>query len=96
MSVMFVDFDIYRSYFGEGSRLCTLDDFECLELPDNWFYRLNHDGTGKKLKFPVKLAPRLHVRKLFVKENEKLATKTIPVERCNMFSCIEACYLDTL
>lgn len=67
-----------------------------MNLPANWYYRLDKDGTGRKLRFPIKLTPRLHVRKIYVKEGGKLVQKSTPTERCIMYSCTEACVLDNL
>ena len=62
---VYVDLDIYRYLFGDvSSKLCDLQDFTPLKLSDNWFYILNRDGTGKKLKFPIKLTARLCIRKM--------------------------------
>ena len=95
-SVIHMDFDIFRYLFGEKAKLCELRDFEFLNLPDNWYYRLNNDGSGRKIKFPVRLSIRLCMRKIFVKENQKLTEKTIPVERCIIYSCTEACCVSDL
>ncbi|XP_045187635.1 uncharacterized protein LOC123545377 [Mercenaria mercenaria] len=73
--VMCVDLDIYRYVFGESTKLCELNDFSLLDLPDYWCYSLNKDGTGRKLKFPIKLTVRLNVRKMYVKEDGKLTLK---------------------
>ena len=61
-SVIHIDFDIYRYLFSESPRLCDVKDFERLNLPENWYYILNSDGTGRKIKFPVKLSIQLDVR----------------------------------
>ena len=62
-----MDFDIYRYLFRESQRLCDLRDFERLNLPENWYYILNSDGTGRKIKFPVKLDIQLYMQKAHVK-----------------------------
>ena len=87
---VYVDLDIYRYLFGDvSSKLCDLQDFTPLKLSDNWFYILNRDGTGKKLKFPIKLTARLCVRKMYVKQ-------TVPIVKCNIYSCTEACTVEDL
>ena len=91
-----MDFDIYRYLFSESPRLCDLKDFERLNLPENWYYILNSDGTGRKIKFPVKLSIQLHMRKVHVKQNETLTMKNVPVEKCTIVSCTEACSVSDL
>ena len=94
---VYVDLDVFRYIFGDvSSKLCGLEDFVSLQLPTNWFYILDRDGTGKKLKFPIKLTPRLVMRKVYVKEDDKLVMKTIPIEKCNIYSCTEACSMEDL
>ena len=94
---VYVDLDIYRYLFGDvSSKLCDLQDFTPLKLSDNWFYILNRDGTGKKLKFPIKLTARLCIRKMYVKQEGKLVLKTVPIEKCNLYSCTEACTMEDL
>ena len=96
-TVVHVDFDVFRYVFGESSVvLCNIEDFSKLSLPDHWFYCLRKDGTGRKLKFPVKVTIRLCIRKMFVVCDGRLVQKDVPVERCSIYSCTEACTIEDL
>ena len=55
--------------------LCNLDDFKKLSLSDHWFYVLKKDGTGRKIKFPIRLIVRLRMRKMFVKSHGRLVER---------------------
>ena len=69
---------VFRSLFGDvPSKLCNLSDFDSLQLSDHWFYSLNHDGTGRKLNFPIKLSARLLIRKMYVKQEGRLILKAV-------------------
>lgn len=95
--VVYVELDVFRSLFGDvPSKLCNLSDFDSLQLSDHWFYSLNHDGTGRKLKFPIKLSARLLIRKMYVKQEGRLILKAVPIEKCVIYSCTEACTVDDL
>lgn len=81
-----------RHIFGNNcSILCGIDDFNKLDLSDHWYYELKKDGTGRKLKFPIRLSVRLCQRKIYVKSDGKLTMKELALERCTVFSCTEAC-----
>ena len=74
--MIFVDFDVFRHVFGaENTVLCNLDDFKKLSLSDHWFYVLKKDGTGRKIKFPIRLSVRLRMRKMFVKSHRRLVER---------------------
>ena len=91
------DLDVYRYIFGaHNSVLCNLGDFDKLSLPAHWYYDLCKDGTGRKLKFPVKVSPNLSFRKIYVKCNDSLVLKKVPVERVKVFACTESCSMDDL
>lgn len=96
VSHIYVDLDVYRSCFGDQTKLCTLEDFQCLDLMDNWYYIMRENGSGIKLKFPVRLRPKLLERKVYIRDNGNLVKKSYPVERCILYSCTEACTLDQL
>ncbi len=87
---MHVDLDVYRSCFGGGERFCELQDFASLNLSENWYYRLSKDGTGVKLKFPVRLTPKVKMRNVYAVEGNRVVMRTVPSERCTMYSCTEA------
>lgn len=94
-SVIFVDFDIFRHVFGpENTVLCYLDDFKKLNLSDHWFYILKKDGSGRKIKFPIKLSIRMSIRKIYVRSQGRLVEKEAPMERCSIYSCTEACAIE--
>lgn len=94
---MSVESDVFRFVFGDiKSMLCQKNDFDKLNLPSNWFYVLNQDGSGRKLKFPVKITLKLFFRKLFIKCDGKLVTKVNPIERLTCFSATETCFVDDL
>ena len=85
---VFVELDVFRYIFGDVStKLCDLNDFKSLNLSENWYYNLNSDGTGKKIKFPIKVSARLTMRKIYVKNEDKLVQKTLPIEKCRVYSC---------
>ena len=91
---LFVDSDLVRYVFGDiSTKLCDEGDFCKLNLPSNWYYILHKDGTGRKLKFPVKLSVRLYFRTVYVKSDGQLLKKIQPVEKLNCFSATEACTL---
>ena len=92
-----VEYDLFRHVFGNDcSLLCNLDSFSKLQLSDHWFYDLKKDGTGRKIKFPIRLTVRLCQRKIYVKSDEKLVLKEVVIERCTVFSCTEACDVSDL
>ena len=94
---MFVDIDLLRHVFGDvSSKLCHIEDFNKLNLPSNWYYILHKDGTGRKLKFPVKVSIRLYFRTMYVKIGDQLVKKLKPVERLNCYSATEACTMSDL
>lgn len=54
------------------------------------------DGSGRKIRFPVKLTLRLCFRSVYVKHEGRLVKKEGPIERCSVYSCAEACTVDDL
>ena len=97
MLSVFVELDVFRYIFGDVStKLCDLNDFKSLNLSENLYYNLNSDGTGKKIKFPIKVSARLTMRKIYVKNEDKLVQKTLPIEKCSVYSCTKACTIDDL
>lgn len=88
---LFADLDVHRHIFGESSRLCELEDFAHLDLSQNWFYNLSKDGHGRKLKFPIRITPSIRMKKIYMKESGKVVTKNVPVEKCELYMCTEAC-----
>ena len=78
---MYVDLDVYRSCFGDSAeKLYNLKDFECLNLSSGWYYKLHKDGTGRKIKFPVRLTPKLHMQNVYVKDVRNLRIGLKPVD----------------
>lgn len=96
-SVIPVDYDLFRYVFGDATTLvCHLNDFNKLDLSDHWYYELNKDGNGRKIKFPMKLSVRLCRRKMYVKIQGQLTMKETVLEKCTVMSCTEACEVSDL
>ena len=93
LSSMNCDLDIFRHMTGtsETTVLCHLQDFNRFELPDHWYYNLSKDGTGRKIKFPIKLSARVYMRKVYLKCDGRLELKNVPLERVTVFCCTEGC-----
>ena len=76
------DHDLFRYCFRNDKevRIESVNEFDKLPLCENWNYRIDKNGTGLKIKFPILLTPKLRMRKIFVRKDEKIVLKTKPLE----------------
>ena len=60
-AVIRFDLDIYRFCFGTDKfiLLNSTDDIVKLPLSKHWHYRINGNGNGQKVNFPIRLAPKI-------------------------------------
>ena len=82
----------------KGYKMYNLDDFSKLELPDTWWYYLDHHGEGKAIQFPIKMKSVLSwTPKRFVfKDGLLKQAKRLPIEKAKIHFCRRACNVQTL
>ncbi|CAG2214311.1 DUOXA1 [Mytilus edulis] len=88
------DLDVYRYCFqtDETVLLNLADDFSRLPLTESWNYRINSNGQGLTIDFPIRLSPRLHFRKIFVRtEDGSVFTKMLPIETVKIIIPTRVC-----
>ena len=88
------DLDIYRYCFqtDETVLLNLADDFSRLPLTESWNYRINSNGQGLTIDFPIRLSPRLHFRKIFVRtEDGSVLQKMLPIETVKIIIPTRVC-----
>lgn len=90
---MCCDLDIfcYMTGTSEAKVLLNLHDFTKFEFPEHRFYELGKDGNGRKIKFPIRMSARVHMRKMYIKVDGHLVLKSSPAERVSVFCCTEGC-----
>ena len=86
------DSDIYRHLFGGNeSGLFFKENLSKLVLSDSWYYSLNSNGCGKQITFPIRLASKLSLRKVYVKDLDgKLVRKHYPCEKLVILAGVES------
>ena len=92
------DLDIYRYCFETDCAKIIQGTVEIQKLPlsTNWYYRINSSGHGLAISFPLALTPKIHMRKMYVKENASVVLKTVPVETLRITGATRVCQLETL
>ncbi|XP_063409217.1 uncharacterized protein LOC134692676 [Mytilus trossulus] len=81
-SVVRFDLDIFRYCFHSDKAvlLNSTQDFSKLPLSNSWYYKIAQNGTGQKIKFPILLTPKLRMRKIYVKIEDKVVLENKPIE----------------
>ncbi|CAB4012183.1 Hypothetical predicted protein [Paramuricea clavata] len=82
----------------KGYKLYNLHDFCNLDLPETWWYYLDHHGEGKALNFRIKMKSILSwTPKRFIFEDGQLKqAKRLPIIRVKIHFCKRACNVETL
>lgn len=82
----------------KGYKLYNLHDFCNLDLPETWWYYLDHHGEGKAINVPIKMKSILSwTPKRFIFEDGQLKqAKRLPIERVKIHFCKRACNVETL
>jgi hypothetical protein len=94
------DNDIFKLCFGEfvGTRLVEKEEFQALPLHHYWHYRIDINGQGTQLVFPVRIGKHMYMKKRVIKDSITglLVTVRRPDERLIMVSTTAACELNSL
>lgn len=87
-TVIKFDLDIFRYCFQTDKDviLYCADDFSKLPLSESWYYKIDKNGCGLKIKFPVRLTPKLNMKKIYVKIGENVVMKRKPIETVHLIS----------
>ena len=82
MSMNF-DLDVYRHVFKSGKPviISSASEIQGLPLCANWWYKLKPKGKGVCLSFPMRLTPKFHLRKIYVKNDSRFEVRYLPIER---------------
>lgn len=79
------DLDIFRYCFNEEKEIVlnSVEDVSKLPLSSNWHYRIDQNAVGQRVRFPVRLTPKLRFRKS-VFQNGETVMKLKPLEVLQM------------
>lgn len=90
LSIIF-DLDIYRYVFGTDRAVLVTSSNELNKLPlsPNWYYKLKQNGKGLRISFPLRITPSLFQRRVYVREDQHVLTKSLPVEKVSILCAVE-------
>lgn len=85
------DLDVFRYVFGSETSVVieSENDMDKLPLCCNWSYKLNKNGKGLRVSFPLRVSPKLFTRRVFVRKDEKLEKLSMPIEKVCITCAIE-------
>ena len=92
------DLDIFRYCFANDATVMieSVQDMSKLPMSSHWYYSLKQNGHGLTMCFPIRLVPKLRMKKVYISNNGQVKLIHVPIERVTIFAATSVCNIGNL